>query len=279
VTNTPLYAGQFPSVSTVGVSKSSPSTIYVGTDNGRLWKTTDLGANWTEFPNPFDPAPPRWVTSVVVDPVDARHAYVSYGGFREGVTAANVFETTTAGTGGGTSVTWKNVSGNLPNAPVNAIAYDRANGTLYAAGDLGVFYMQADDKVWQRLGTNLPNTATEDVKIQTSSHQLYVSTFGRGVWRTPLVPGTAPFDGAADAALASLASTVRGMGLAAGVTSQLTNQIDAIRHSLEGGADVCGDLDSLQAQIAGLVTRGKVTAGQQSQLNDAIDSIRTELAC
>jgi hypothetical protein len=37
------------------------------------------------------------VTSVVVDPVDAMHAYVSYGGFRDGHSAANVFETTEAG--------------------------------------------------------------------------------------------------------------------------------------------------------------------------------------
>jgi len=110
-TNNPLYAGQYPSVTAIAPSKSSPSTIYAGTDNGRLWKTTDLGVTWTEFPNPFDPAPPRWVTSIAVDPADGRHAFVSYGGFREGVTAANVFETTSAGSGGGTSVTWKNKIG------------------------------------------------------------------------------------------------------------------------------------------------------------------------
>ena len=41
--NNPLYAGQFPSISTIAPSKSDPNTIYVGTDNGRLWRTTDLG--------------------------------------------------------------------------------------------------------------------------------------------------------------------------------------------------------------------------------------------
>src|SRR4029079_1646800 len=74
--NNPLYAGQSPSVSTIGVAKSDPNTIYAGTDNGRLWKTTTLGTSWGEFPNPFAPAPARWVTSVIVDPVDAAHAYV-----------------------------------------------------------------------------------------------------------------------------------------------------------------------------------------------------------
>jgi hypothetical protein len=279
VSNNPLYAGQFATISTLAPAKSDPNTIYVGTDNGRLWKTTDLGVTWQEFPNPFDPAPPRWVTSVVVDPVDAAHAYVSYGGFRDGVTAANVFETTTAGSNGGTGVTWKNVSGNLPNAPVNSIAYDRANGTLYAASDLGVFYMQNDDKVWQRLGTNLPATALEDVKVQSSSQQLYVASFGRGVWRIPLVSGTAPYNKQAYDDLGALSNTVRGMGLSAGVTTLLTNQIAAIRTSLRNGNGVCPDLSSLEAQIADLVARGKVSAAQQSQLDSAIDAIRGELGC
>ena len=70
-TNNPLYAGQFPSISTIAPSKSDPSTIYAGTDNGRLWRTTDLGVTWQEFPNPFAPDPPRWVTSVIVDPLDS----------------------------------------------------------------------------------------------------------------------------------------------------------------------------------------------------------------
>ena len=140
---------------------------------------------WQEFPNPFAPDPPRWVTSVIVDPVDASHAFASYGGFREGYTSANVYETTTDRQ----RRTWKNVSGNLPNAPVNFLAYDQPNDTLYAATDLGVFFMQNDNKVWTKLGDNLPNTATEDLKIQASSGKLYVGTFGRGTWRIPLVAG------------------------------------------------------------------------------------------
>jgi hypothetical protein len=187
--NNPLYAGQYATISTIAPSKSDPSTIYVGTDNGRLWRTTDLGVTWQEFANPFAPNPPRWVTDVVVDPVNSKHAYASYGGFREGYTSANVFETTKAGSGGGTATTWKNVSGNLPNAPVNMLAYDQANDTLYAATDFGVYFMQNDSKVWTKLGDNLPNTATEDLKIQASSGKLYVGTFGRGTWRIPLVPG------------------------------------------------------------------------------------------
>jgi hypothetical protein len=183
--NNPLYAGQFPSVSTIAPSKADPNTIYVGTDNGRLWRTTDLGVTWQEFPNPFAPNPARWVTSVIADPTDAGHAFASFGGFREGYTSANVYEGTTDKNG---VMKWKNVSGNLPNAPVNFLAYDQQADVLYAATDLGVFFSDKDNK-WKKLGGNLPNTATEDLKIQASSGSIYVGTFGRGTWRIPLVPG------------------------------------------------------------------------------------------
>ena len=278
VTNNPLYAGQFATISTIGVGKSEPNTIYVGTDNGRLWKTTDLGTSWQEFPNPFAPDPPRWVTSVIVDPVDASHAYASYGGFRQGYSSANVYETTNAGGGSGSSVTWKNVSGNLPNAPVNFLSYDRSNDTLYAATDLGVFFMQADSENWFKLGDNLPNTATEDVKLQASSNKLYVGTFGRGTWRIPLVTGTPRYNPQVVSDLTALSNTVTGMGLAAGVTTQLTNSIEAIRKEVKRGESPCADLDALKAQISSFVPK-KISTAQRDQLFSAIDAIKAENPC
>ena len=86
-TNNPLYAGQFATVSTIGVGKSQPNTIFIGTDNGRLWRTTDLGTTWQEFPNPFAPGPGALGHLGGRRPGGRRrHAYASYGGFREGYT-------------------------------------------------------------------------------------------------------------------------------------------------------------------------------------------------
>ena len=95
-TNNPLYAGQFPSVSTIASSKSDPNTIYVGTDNGRLWRTTDLGVLVAGVPEPVRAAPAAVGDVRGRRPGRREHAYASYGGFREGYTSANVFETTKA---------------------------------------------------------------------------------------------------------------------------------------------------------------------------------------
>jgi photosystem II stability/assembly factor-like uncharacterized protein len=193
--DTGLYANLYGAVTAIGPAKdASPSavppndyaqTIYAGTDTGLLWKTSDAGLTWTELtPNGL---PTRWVNGIAVDPADANHAYVAFSGYREGDNAANIWETHDGGT------TWTNISGNLPNAPLDSVVFDPSDGIVTVSGDLGVYFLrkpvdQPDSTTWKALGTNLPNTSVQDLKIQASSHALDAMTFGRGVQTIPLPP-------------------------------------------------------------------------------------------
>jgi photosystem II stability/assembly factor-like uncharacterized protein len=170
----PFYGNLYGTITWIAPAKTDPNTIYLGTDTGKLWKTTDLGATWTEFTNKG--LPTRWVNSIIVDPTDARHVFVAFSGYREGDTAANVWETTDGGTN------WDNISGKLPNAPVEMLTYDQSRQRLYAATDLGVFVNKNGKKNWQRLGRGLPNTSILDIKITGDNRTLYAATFGRGIW-------------------------------------------------------------------------------------------------
>ena len=174
----PFYANEYATISAIAPSKTAPSTIYVGTDTGRVWKTTDLGASWARLQG----LPSRWVNAIVVDPRDANHAFIAFSGYREGDNAANVWATDDGGQ------TWHNISGNLPNAPVEMLAYDPPANQLYAATDLGLFYLKNGDKNWARLGTGLPDTPVLDVKLSGDRQTVYAATFGRSVWRLSL-PG------------------------------------------------------------------------------------------
>jgi photosystem II stability/assembly factor-like uncharacterized protein len=174
----PFYANEYATITWIAPAKTDPNTIYVGTDTGRLWKTTDLGITWTEFVGKGLPV--RWVNAIVVDPTDANHVFVAFSGYREGDDSANVWETTNGG------ASWKNISGNLPNAPVEMITYDQPSDQLYAATDFGVFYLKNGKKNWARLGTGLPNTSVLDVKLTGDGQAIYAATFGRSVWKMPL---------------------------------------------------------------------------------------------
>jgi photosystem II stability/assembly factor-like uncharacterized protein len=173
----PFYGGLYGTITWIAPAKTAPNTIYLGTDTGNVWKTTDLGKHWHKFSHRL--LPKRWVNSIQVDPTNANHAFVAFSGYREGDMSAAVWETTNGGR------TWRNVSGLLPNAPVEMLAYDKAHNLLYAATDLGLFYAKAGNRTWKRVGHGLPNTPILDVKLSGNGTTLFAATFGRSVWRTP----------------------------------------------------------------------------------------------
>ena len=172
----PFYANEYATISAIAPTKTDPNTIYVGTDTGRMWKTTDLGAHWTRLTG----TPERWVNAIKVDPADGNHAYAAFSGYREGDESASVYETKDGGT------TWTNISGNLPNGPVEMIEYDDVHDVLYAATDVGAFDHKDGDQYWYKISGSLPNVPVLDVKLNGPKTELYAATFGRSIWRLPL---------------------------------------------------------------------------------------------
>ena len=132
----------FGTVTTVAGAKTDPNRVLAGTDDGRLWFTTNLGANWTRVTD--SDVPGTWVTRVTVDPVNANVAYATFSGFRSGVALPYVLKTTDGGT------TWASIVGNLPQAPVNDIVV--VGSTLYVGTDVGVFSSANGGRTWRAAG-------------------------------------------------------------------------------------------------------------------------------
>jgi hypothetical protein len=172
--NDPIYRN-WGTITTISVSKTEPETIYVGTDTGRLWKTEDLGQNWTEFVG--EGLPKRWVTRVAIDPRDEDVVYATFSGFRNGEAAAHVYRTEDGGE------TWENASGNLPNAPVNDVVLHPDDGDVYVGTDVGVFALKNGKKNWAAVGGGLPLAPVLDLRLHAPSGQLFAGTFGRSVWK------------------------------------------------------------------------------------------------
>ena len=174
----PLYAMHYGTVQAIGLNAARPDVIYAGTDNGYLWKSTDTGATWTELtPDPKLPA--SWVTHITVKQRNPDVVYVTYGGYHGGDKNPYVFVSRDGGQ------SWKNVSGNLPQAPVQDLVLIR--GRTYVATDVGVFAAGPKrPKRWYTVGRGLPNVPVNDIRYIRANRTLYAGTFGRGIYATKI---------------------------------------------------------------------------------------------
>ena len=81
--------------------------------------------------------------------------------------------------------TWQNITGNLPDVPVQVVRFDLSdttNQTLFAGTDLGVYRTTNQGATWERYGVGLPLVRVTDMFVGRTGGLLRVSTFGRGLW-------------------------------------------------------------------------------------------------
>lgn len=121
------------------------------------------------------------LTGLACSNTNAQVAFITFSGYYDGI---KVFETTDGGT------TWFNISGYLPNVPVNCIVYQpNTDDGLYIGTDIGVFYYDNSTVLWTPFRNGMPSVAVADLEISSVDNMLYAATFGRGLWKSDLFTG------------------------------------------------------------------------------------------
>jgi photosystem II stability/assembly factor-like uncharacterized protein len=142
--------------------------------------STNYGGTWHQLTLPST-VPNRYISGLAIDPADVNGGtvYVGFNGFSRvwtegpGAGIGHLWKTIDGG------ATWTNVSGNLPDVPVNDVLIN--GGKLVVATDLGVVVSSDGGAHWSRLGGNLPFTATLDLHLGPDG-RVYAATHGRGIW-------------------------------------------------------------------------------------------------
>lgn len=164
----------------IAIAPTDPNTVYAGSNYGQVYVTHNAqaasGVQWTNVTGAGLPG--RSVTWIAVDPTSASIAYVGCSGFTGfGDSLGHIFKTSNAG------VTWTDVSGDLPNTPVNAILVDPdAPDTIFAGTDIGAFYTSNGGGSWSTLGAGLPTVVVTGLGLHEATRTLRASTHGRSVW-------------------------------------------------------------------------------------------------
>lgn len=167
----------------VAVAPTSANTIYAASYK-KIYRTTNA-STWTEITTGL-PVSSTSITYIAVSATDPNTAWVSLSGYSSG---NKIYKTTNGGS------SWTNISGTLPNLPVNCIIQDgsRNDESLYIGTDVGVFYRNNTLGDWQAFSNGLPNVVVRELEIQKSAKKLRAGTYGRGLWESDLygVPAVA----------------------------------------------------------------------------------------
>ena len=181
----PSGSQSFGTITTIAVAEDEGNTIYIGTDDGNVQVTFNGGDDWE---NISDGLPDRYVTSVAVSTNDPLTAYVTLSGYRYVDYQPHILTTTDGGEN------WTDISGNLPEIPLNDVIVDASYPNLiYVASDMGVWYTLDGGGNWDLLGSNFPMSVVNDLDLHPDEQFLIAATFGRSILKydvSELIPNS-----------------------------------------------------------------------------------------
>ncbi len=179
----------------IAPSRVADRDLWVGTDDGLVWRTTDEGAHWTNV-TPAALSPWSKVGIIEASHFDAGTAYVAVDRHRLEDVKPYVYRTHDGGK------TWTLAAAGIPDGCfVNAVREDPVRrGLLYAGTEKGVYVSFDDGDHWQPLQLNLPVTSVRDIDVH--GDDLVIATHGRAFWIlddvTPLRQADAGATGASE---------------------------------------------------------------------------------
>jgi len=174
----PDLTGGKGTLKTIAPAPSDPNTVYLGYNNGKVYSTNNAldGANatWTERTTGL---PTRTVTQITVDPIDNGTVYATFSGFTSATPSGHIFRSKDGGN------SWTDISGNLPDVPVDAIVIDPdITDTIYIGTDAGAMISTDAGATWSTLGNGLPRVVVTSLTLQRSGRVLRAGTHGRSMW-------------------------------------------------------------------------------------------------
>jgi len=168
--------GAISAIETIANLATEASTIFTGSSNGHVYRSTDSGASFQEvdaLPSVID----LFISDILVDPNNTQIVYQSRAGFTGSTPAHNLRKSTDGGS------TWHDASTGLPDIPVNAIAFDpNSTATLWAGTDIGMYRSTDNGATWSAYANGMPNVAIFDIKSNTTTNTLLACTHGRGAF-------------------------------------------------------------------------------------------------
>lgn len=189
-------------ISPVAICERYPHHIFAGerepgNQPTKLFKSVDDGLNWISMTNSMVSLDNgtttdtlskllHWnvIRAISVHHTDTNIVYCGIGGTHtvNGIVTDERFRVIKS-TDGGTN--FIDYSEGLPALPVEKLlTIESDNDLIFCATSVGVYYRTNEMSQWECFSKNLPKVMITGMKYNYCEEELYVSTYGRGVWKT-----------------------------------------------------------------------------------------------
>lgn len=161
--------------------------LFAGTDDGRVWRTRDDGATWTELTDRLAGVPAgTYVSRIEASGHDRNRFYVTFDNHRRDDFTPYLFVTDDGGR------TFRSIASNLPSGSadfVHVIEEDPHNPNLLFVGtDVGAYVSTDRGGSWTRFMNGLPTVPVHDLEVHPRDRELIAATHGRSIWIVDVAP-------------------------------------------------------------------------------------------
>lgn len=168
-------------------SDTSCNTYLAGLKDGKMYRTTNGGASWTNITGSL---PARGINDIAIEPTNANIAYVALSGYG----GSHLYKTTNLL---GSTPTWFATDTGIPDIPVNAVLIDPTDTNyVYIGSDIGIFRSTNAGSSWQLFMNGHPKVPVHDLVANATTNTIISFTHGRSAFKLTTVqvniPGEVP---------------------------------------------------------------------------------------
>lgn len=162
----------------IAESPKNPNLLFVGTDHGAFWVTSDQGKTWQERSLGL---PVAYIRSIEPSHFVENRVYVTLTGINYDDLGRHIYVSEDLGR------TWKDIGSNLPDEIMNCVVEDpKHEKVIFAGGYRGTYISLNRGETWDLFGTNLSALCVSDLVIQDRERDLVMGTHGRGIYKISL---------------------------------------------------------------------------------------------